>query len=111
MFLGTDAGERWTKAEFEAAYLPYFQRDSAWVFVATKRWIELSDDGRTAWFDELLDSQSYWTCRGSGVLSRDGEGRWRLRQYNLAFTIPNELSKQVKALVDSLPAAEAPPPL
>jgi ketosteroid isomerase-like protein len=100
VFLGTDASERWTKAEFEAAYLPYFQRESAWVFVATQRRITLSQDGRTAWFDELLDSKSYWTSRGSGVLTRNEEGRWRLRQYNLAFTIPNAISKQVKALVE-----------
>lgn len=105
VFLGTDASERWTKAEFEAAYLPYFQRDSAWVFVAKKRWITVSEDGRIAWFDELLDSKSYWTCRGSGVLSRDGAGRWRLRQYNLAFTIPNAISKEVKLLVETAESA------
>lgn len=107
VFLGTDPEERWTKAEFEAAYLPYFQRDSAWVFVATQRWITVGADGQTAWFDELLDSRSYWTSRGSGVLTRDQEGRWRLRQYNLAFTIPNAISKEVKALVEGHRAPSA----
>ena len=100
VFLGTDAGERWTKADFVRQYLPYFQRESAWVFVAKQRWISLSGDGRVAWFDELLDSASYWTCRGSGVLTRDEDGRWRLRQYNLAFTIPNGLTREVKTLIE-----------
>jgi len=107
VFLGTDPGERWTRAELEAAYLPHFQGESAWVFVATRRWITVAEDGRTAWFDELLDSRSYWTSRGSGVLTRDGEGRWRLRQYNLAFTVPNAIARDVKALVEK--AAAAPP--
>ena len=102
VFLGTDAGERWTRPEFEKAYLPYFQRDSAWVFVATRRAITLSPDGDVAWFDELLDSKSYWACRGSGVLTRSG-GRWLIRQYNLAFTIPNAVAKEVRTIVLAAP--------
>jgi ketosteroid isomerase-like protein len=100
VFLGTDPGERWTKPEFEKAFMRYFVgRDEAWVFVATQRSITISADGDVAWFDELLDSKSYWTCRGSGVLTRRN-GRWLLRQYNLSFTIPNGITGAVKAIVE-----------
>jgi len=99
VFLGTDAGERWTKEEFEKWAAPYFQRSSAWIFRAEKRWITVAPDGRTAWFDELLYSESYWTCRGSGVLRRIG-GKWLICQYNLAFTIPNAVTREIKPLVE-----------
>ncbi len=99
VFLGTDAGERWNKKEFEAWSRKYFQRDSAWVFTSVKRYITLSDDGRTAWFDELLDSKSYWPTRGSGILTLTDEG-WKLRQYNMAFTIPNESVGEIRPFIE-----------
>lgn len=99
VFLGTDATERWDKKAFEAWAMRFFQRDSAWVFKAVKRNITLSADGRTAWFDELLDSKSYWTTRGSGVLSLTSKG-WKLRQYNMALTIPNEAVDEIRPFVD-----------
>ena len=98
VFLGTDPGERWTKPEFVAMASPYFKRPSAWVYVATRRWVTVAPGGDVAWFDELLDSKSYWTCRGSGVLTRE-HGAWLIRQYNLAFTIPNGTEKEIKAIV------------
>lgn len=99
VFLGTDPGERWNKKEFEAWSRKYFQRDSAWVFTAVNRCITLSDDGKTAWFDELLESRSYWPTRGSGVLTRTQEG-WKLRQYNMAFTIPNESVGEIRPFIE-----------
>ncbi len=99
VFMGTDAGERWNKKDFEAWAMKYFQRDSAWVFRAVNRHITLSPDGRTAWFDELLDSKSYWPTRGSGVLTLTVQG-WRLRQYNMAFTIPNAAVPQIRPFID-----------
>jgi len=98
IFLGTAPGERWTKQEFVKMAMPYFQRPSAWVYKATQRWVTISPSGEVAWFDELLDSESYWTCRGSGVLTRK-DGKWLIRQYNLAFTVPNGAEKEVKAIV------------
>ena len=99
VFLGTDASERWNKKDFEAWSSQYFQRDSAWVFTAVKRFITLSEDGKTAWFDELLDSESYWPTRGSGVLTLTGDG-WKLRQYNMAFTIPNESVREIRPFIE-----------
>ncbi len=98
VFVGTDAGERWTKEEFEKWAEPFFRRGSAWVFTARSRHIELSPDGQTAWFDELLDSLSYWPCRGSGVV-RKIDDRWRIVHYVLSFTIPNSVTGRIKPIV------------
>jgi hypothetical protein len=100
IFLGTDARERWSKERFQEWAAPYFKRPSAWTFTASRRQIYLSADGGTAWFDEDLISPHYWPCRGSGVLEKIA-GQWQIRQYNLAFTIPNETTDAVKLLVEA----------
>jgi hypothetical protein len=99
IFLGTDATERWTKEEFEKWALPYFQRESAWIFEPFGRHVYLSNDGNTAWFEESLNSKSYWISRGSGVLEKI-KGEWRIRQYNLALTVPNESIKAIKPIIE-----------
>lgn len=100
VFLGTDLHERWEKEAFRKWAAPYFQRASAWTFHASRRQVSLSVDGSTAWFDEDLLSESYWPCRGSGVLEKL-EGQWKIRQYNLALTIPNEAIQSIKPLVEA----------
>jgi ketosteroid isomerase-like protein len=100
VFLGTDIRERWSKEEFQKWASPYFQRPSAWTFRASRRQVTLSADGSTAWFDEDLVSESYWPCRGSGVLEKIA-GQWQIRQYNLAFTIPNEATAAIRPLVEA----------
>ena len=54
-----------------------------------------------AWFDELLDNAKYGRCRGTGVLRKmeSGKGGWKIVQYNLTLTIPNEVAGEVVALV------------
>ena len=98
VFLGTDVTERWTKEEFEAWAAPAFRKASAWVFRAVRRSISVSADGNTAWFDEDLDSESYWPCRGSGALERIA-GAWKIRLYNLALTIPNDAVPEIRPAV------------
>jgi len=100
VFLGTDVRERWSKEEFQKWASPYFQRPAAWTFRASRRQVYLAADGNTAWFDEDLVSVSYWPCRGSGVLEKI-DGQWKIRQYNLAFTIPNEATMGIKPLVEA----------
>jgi hypothetical protein len=99
VFIGTDATERWTKEEFEKWAMPHFQGGSAWVFAACERHIYLSADGGSAWFDELLDSKSYWPCRGSGALQKMN-GKWRIVHYVLSLTIPNSVAKEIKPIVE-----------
>ena len=56
IFMGTDATERWTVAEFKPWSKPYFDRGTAWSFMPVQRYVYFSEDGRTAWFDEELDT-------------------------------------------------------
>lgn len=108
IFLGTDVRERWTREELREWAAPFFRRPSAWVFTASRRQVYIAADGNSAWFDEDLVSKSYWPCRGSGVLEKVA-GRWLIRQYNLALTIPNEITAAVKPLVEAaLQKQEAP---
>jgi hypothetical protein len=103
VFIGTDAGENWTKEEFQSFSKPYFDKGKAWSFKALERNVYFSESGKTAWFDELLDT---WmgTCRGSGVLEKTDES-WGLKHYVLSVCIPNEDMQEVigvKSTNDSL---------
>ncbi len=92
-FIGTDATEIWNKKEFMAFAKPYFDKGKAWSFKSLKRNIYFSKDGKYAWFDELLDTQMK-ICRGSGVLEKIGD-KWKIKQYVLSMTIPNDVTNEV----------------
>ncbi len=92
-FIGTDANEVWNKKEFMAYSKPHFEKGKAWTFTSLKRNITFSNDGKYAWFDELLDTQMK-LCRGSGVLEKIGN-QWKIRQYVLSMTIPNDVNKEI----------------
>jgi len=108
IFMGTDATERWTIAEFKAFAEPYFSKGRGWTYTMTERNVYLASSGKTAWFDESLWNEKYGTCRGTGVLVlRDGD--WRIAQYNLTFPIPNDLSAEVTARIKELEEQSAEP--
>ncbi len=88
IFIGTDATENWNKTAFEAFAKPYFDKGKAWNFTSLERHIYFSDDKKTAWFDELLNTQMK-ICRGSGVLVLLN-GQWKIKHYVLSMTIPND---------------------
>jgi len=92
IYIGTDASERWTKAEFFNFCEPYFKKGKAWDFKAFDRKVYFSEDGKTAWFNELLNT---WmgVCRASGVLSLK-DGNWKISHYQLSVTVKNEKMKQ-----------------
>ena len=96
VFIGTDASENWKTAAFSAWSKPFFDRGRTWNFRALSRTISLNPESSVAWFDELLETQM-GLCRGSGVIIRQAEG-WKIAQYVLSATIPNELMKSVTAL-------------
>jgi len=98
IYMGTDATEYWTKAEFQKWAEPWFKRKSAWTIYATQRNIYLSKDKTYAWFDETLVA-GFGPARGSGILIKTKDG-WKIEHYNLAMTIPNEVSTQVKNIVE-----------
>lgn len=93
IYIGTDATENWDKKAFEAFSKPYFDRGKAWDFKAMERNIYFSNDGKTAWFDELLDT---WmkVCRGSGVLEKEGK-EWKIKHYVLSMTVPNDATDAI----------------
>jgi ketosteroid isomerase-like protein len=99
VFLGTDVNERWTKEEFRG----YAEGRSGWAYRAVDRNINLTPDGRSTWFDEILESESYGTSRGTGVLIKTDQG-WKISQYHLTFPIPNALSRE---FTDAIKAYEA----
>ncbi len=88
IFIGTDATENWDKKSFMIWAKPYFDKKRTWNFKAIERHIFVDKGGKFAWFDELLDTQMK-ICRGSGVLTKQGK-EWKLQQYVLSMTIPND---------------------
>lgn len=99
IFIGTDATENWSEKEFEAYAKPHFDKGKAWNFKTLKRNIYFSTDKKTAWFDELLDTQMK-ICRGSGILIKV-KNEWKIAHYVLSISIPNELSNEVVKLKTS----------
>lgn len=105
IFLGTDATERWTKAELlEYARAP-FAAGRGWVMRPIRRDVMI-EGGTFAFFDEDLEAVNLGAARGSGVLRLEPEG-WRIVHYNLAITVPNE---RFEAVRDLLRASETSPP-
>ena len=88
VFIGTDAEENWQRDDFMAFAKPYFDKGKAWNFKTLERNIYLNPDKKTAWFDELLDTQM-GICRGSGVLQFK-DGVWKIAHYVLSIAVPNE---------------------
>jgi hypothetical protein len=77
-----------------------FARGQGWTYRPYDRTLIVSGD--VAWFDEKLDNDSYGALRGSGLLRRSGpEGVWKIEQYVLSFTVPNDRARAVVALIKS----------
>lgn len=102
IFLGTDATERWSKEEFKAFVVPYFSQGKGWLYKPVERNISVVKQRQVAFFDEILFSESYGTCRGSGLLVKTDQG-WKIAQYNLSIPMPNGIAK---ALVKQIKAFE-----
>ncbi|MFC1731182.1 nuclear transport factor 2 family protein [candidate division KSB1 bacterium] len=99
IYIGTDSSERWTKTEFFEWSKNTFEWDTAWDFKPFDRRIIISEDGKYAWFDELLDT---WMgiCRGSGVLVKDTHDNWKIIHYHLSVTVPNEKIMDFVSLIN-----------
>lgn len=91
IFIGTDADERWTVAQFKAYAKPSFDQGKGWTYVMQQRHVDLAPDGNHAWFDELLDNAKLGRCRGTGVL-RKVNGEWKIEQYHLTIPVPNAMA-------------------
>lgn len=104
IFIGTDATERWNKQQFYNFAKPYFDKGKAWDFNAYNRTVHVSNAGNFVWFSELLTT---WmgVCRGSGVLEKTPLG-WKIQQYHLSITVPNDLVRDFITLVDNFEKAK-----
>jgi ketosteroid isomerase-like protein len=98
IFIGTDPTENWNKKAFQTYSKPHFDKGKAWAFKTLgQRHIYFDTTGKTAWFDELLDTQMK-ICRGSGVLVKVGK-EWKIKHYVLSMTIPNENTNEVIKII------------
>lgn len=88
VYIGTDASERWKREELRAWAKEFFAGESAWEFKPSGRHITIDSNGRTAWWDEVLETKM-GVCRGSGILVKTPEG-WKIQHYHLSVTLPNE---------------------
>lgn len=106
-FIGTDVTERWTVAEFEAYATPYFSRGQGWDYQVISRELSILpiECRCVAVFDEVLENASYGTVRGSGVLRLSDDG-WKIEQYVLSFAVPNEVARDVVAVIRAGEAAQ-----
>ncbi len=101
IFMGTDATERWTVAEFKPWSKPHFEDDGvAWSFTPTFRKVYFSDEGATAWFDEELDTPNLGPSRGTGVLVKNANG-WKIAHYSLTIPLPNAIVDDVVQMVET----------
>ena len=99
MYLGTDVKEIWTVQEFEDLYMSYFKRGTAWNFKKKDRNVYLGDYGHYAWIDESLDT---WMglCRGTAVIEKNTDGKWRIKHYSLTVLVPNDIIKEYVNLLN-----------
>ncbi len=88
IFIGTAPNERWNKSDFATFSKPYFDKGKAWDFKPKNRKWNFSMDGKTAWFDEELDT---WMdgCRATGILVKVKKS-WKIIHYDLHVLIENE---------------------
>ena len=106
VFIGTDASERWTMDQFRAYALPLFAQGKGWTYTPRSRHVTVAriPCSCIAWFDEILDSASYGTSRGTGMLTLTPFG-WKIEQYALTFPIPNDLAKEMTGKIKAFEAA------
>jgi hypothetical protein len=101
IYLGTDAGERWTLPEFRAYAEPYFAQGRGWTYTSTERHLTASDGADVVWFDERLQNDKYGEVRGSGVIRATPAGL-KIAHYVLSFPVPNELAEDLAVRVRGL---------
>jgi ketosteroid isomerase-like protein len=94
IYMGTDAGERWTKAQFKSYVKPYFSKGKGWLYVVKERHVSSTPTQDIVFFDELLENKYYGQCRGSGILIKTVDG-WKILQYKLSVPVPNDISAPI----------------
>jgi len=90
VFMGTDEWERWPRfPDFDNYVGSRFKDGKGWEYRSVERTIRLSKSGDTAWFDEVIYSETNGRFRGTGVLVLQ-HGNWKIAHYAMSFLIFNE---------------------
>ena len=89
VFFGTDIEERWPIKSFNSYVKSRFDTGTGWTYKVNSRNVFISSDNKSAWFDELVENESYGIFRGTGVLIFENN-KWKISQYNLLLPIPND---------------------
>ena len=89
VFFGTDIEERWPISVFNSYVKSRFDTGIGWTYQVNSRNIYISKNYKSAWFDELVENESYGIFRGTGVLIFENN-KWKISQYNLLLPIPND---------------------
>ena len=107
VFLGTDPGERWSKAEF-SAYVEHYFTDlkRGWEYLPSQRHVTYSPDSKIAWLDERLENKGYGVLRGTGVLQLERAG-WRILHYSMTFAVPNGKVQEMVTLLGLVEPVQA----
>lgn len=105
VFIGTDAGERWTIDKFKAYAEPHFSAGRGWTYRTIER--HIMGEGTVRWFDELLWNEKLGPCRGSGVIVK-AENEWLVSHYVLSLAVPNQIAGEVGARAISIEKARRP---
>jgi ketosteroid isomerase-like protein len=107
VFLGTDESERWPKHPDFSDYVDArFQDGSGWSYRSVERQIQLSESADTAWFDEVVYSETNGRFRGTGVVVREDD-TWKIAHYAMSFLIYNENWEEVIAITQQAAAQKA----
>lgn len=101
VFIGTDASETWTLEDFKQYASPVFSSGKGWTYTPVERQITVAKSAQTAWFVEMLHSETYGTTRGTGVLVKS-EDQWKIAQYHLTIPIPNAIARDVTSTIKAI---------
>ena len=98
VFMGTDDWERWSRPiELDAYVSERFKDGTGWTYQAVERQLNFTEDGNTAWFDEITESKKWGRFRGTGVLIRTSD-TWKIAHYSMSFLVPNAVWEQVSEI-------------
>ncbi len=107
VFMGTDEWERWPNTPDFVDYVgSRFKDGSGWSYRSVERNIDVSPDGKFAWFDEVVYSETNGRFRGTGVLVQI-DGDWKIAHYAMSFLVFNEDWEEVVKLSKKTAAAKA----
>jgi len=104
LFIGTDVTERWPSAELRNYVHARFEQGDGWTYRLREgtRHVVISPGGDVAWFDEILENENWGVTRGTGVLQAI-DGQWKIAQYHLTIPVPNDIAREVVAMIRALP--------